>query len=229
MLYKLVEVIEMVTISNLIEHEIQRKPLLQEALTQGIVSFSSLAEQLQPDIEKQLGKEVNLPAIIMALRRHAEKLQEQSQARQKFSYKSDIMMKSNLLDLSVLKTLGIFAKIKNIYDLVDFEKGDTLNIIQGNYEISIVINSRYKDKLLQILENEKINIIEENLSAITVNFSKEYVDTPGVLFEFTRKLAWNNINVVEIISTSKELTFIIAKKDASAAFEALQELIEEKG
>ena len=218
----------MVTISNLIEHEIKRKPLLQEALTQGIVSFSALAEQLEPSIAKQIGKEVRLPAIIMALRRHAEKLQEQSKQKQKFSYNAEIIMKSNLVDISVLKTHSFFTKVEKIYDIVDFEKGDTLNIIQGAYEISIIINTKYKEKLLAILADEKMHITEENLTALTINFSRDYVEAPGVLFEFTRKLAWNNINVVEIISTSKELTFIIAKKDGVHAFNALQELVEER-
>jgi len=218
----------MVTISNLIEHEIKRKPLLQEALTQGIISFSSVAEQLEPSISKHLGKDVHLPAIIMALRRHAEKLQQKSKEQKKFNYQSEIIMKSNLTDVAILKTSSFFTKLQAIYNLVDFEKGDTLNIIQGNYEISIIINSKYKEKLLAMLSDEKVQINEDNLSSLSVNFSKDYVDTPGVLFEFTRKLAWNNINVVEIISTSKELTFIISKKDAVQAFEALQELTEEK-
>ena len=218
----------MVTVSNIIEHEIKRKPLLQEALTQGIVSYSSLAEQLHESISKQLGKEVHLPAIIMALRRHSEKLQQASKDTKKFSYKAEIIMKSHLADISVAKTHSFFTKLEDIYDLADFEKGDTLNIIQGTYEVSIIVNAKHKEKLLEMLADEKVHVTEENLSSISVNFSKEYVDAPGIIFEFTRKLAWNNINIVEIISTSKELTFIIAKKDASRAFEVLQELVEEQ-
>ncbi|MBI2546582.1 hypothetical protein HYV81_05370 [Candidatus Woesearchaeota archaeon] len=218
----------MVTVSNLIENEIKRRPLLQEALTQGIVSYSAMAEQLQAKIAEKLGKEVHVPAIIMALRRHAEKLQGQSKEQQKFSFNAEIIMKSNLVDVGVLKTHSFFTRLEDIYDLADFEKGDTLNIIQGNYEISIVINAKYKEKLLDILKDERIHVTEENLSSVSINFSKDYVDTPGVLFSFTRVLAWNNINVVEIVSTSKELTFIIPKKDTALAFEVLQELIEEK-
>jgi outer membrane usher protein FimD/PapC len=218
----------MVTVSNLIEQEIKKRPLLQEALTQGIVSYSAMAEQLQPKIAEKLGKDVQIPAVVMALRRHAEKLQEQSKAQKKFSFNAEIIMKSNLVDVGVLKTHSFFTRLEEIYDLADFEKGDTLNIIQGNYEISIVINAKYKDKLLDILKDERIHVTEENLSSVSVNFSRDYVDTPGVLFSFTRVLAWNNINVVEIISTSKELTFIIPKKDTALAFEVLQELIEEK-
>ena len=40
-------------------------------------------------------------------------------------------------------------------------------------------------------------------------------------------IAWENINIFEIISTNTELTFIIHKKDAIRAYKSLEKLIQQ--
>ncbi len=47
---------------------------LQIAIDKDIVSFTLLAKYLRPDIEKELQKKVKPSAVIMALRRYAERL-----------------------------------------------------------------------------------------------------------------------------------------------------------
>ena len=46
------------------------------------------------------------------------------------------------------------------------------------------------------------------------------------LFKITRSLAWENINIVEIISVDVEVTFIIQKKDANKGYNALERLVQ---
>lgn len=38
-------------------------------------------------------------------------------------------------------------------------------------------------------------------------------------------MAWENINIFEIVSTNTELTVILRKKDAMKAYEALDKLV----
>ena len=51
--------------------------------------------------------------------------------------------------------------IRKIHKIVNYERGDTLNIIQGNYEITVVISQKYLSELKEIMENEKILNIEK--------------------------------------------------------------------
>ena len=111
-------------------------------------------------------------------------------------------------------------------DIIDFEKGDILNIIQGSSEVSVVTNERYKQKLLDILKDEKILITEENLVSLSMTFKKDFFYTPGIIFNIIRNVAWENINIYEIVSTNTELTFIINKKDAMKGYKALEKLIQ---
>ena len=215
----------MVTISHIVQKIINDKTFLLEPMSRGIVAYGSLAEQIKSEIEEELGKEVKIHAIVMALRRYAETLK----AKHKkiiFDYSSEIILKTDMCDISVLRSISLLNKLKRLYDVVDFEKGDILNIIHGRHEVSVVTNERYREKLLNLLTSEKILNIEKNLVSLTLTYSKDFLYTPGVIFNIVRNIAWENINIYEIVSTNTELTFILNKKDAIKGYKVLEKLVE---
>ncbi len=218
----------MVTVSHLVKDIVKNKPFLQEALSQKIISYGNLAEQIKPKIDLAMGKEVKHSAIVMALRRYSDEVQykQQDQAKQ-FNYKSEIIVKTNICDFTVLKSPSLLSKIKSLYGLVDFDKGDTLNVILGNNEVSMIINERYNEKLTKFLKGEKIIHKETGLVALSMRFTEDFLNTPGVIFNIVRKMAWENINIYEIISTMTELTLILTRNDSMKAYEALQNLVNE--
>lgn len=217
----------MVNISHVVQKIIQLQPLLQEAIAQDIVSFANLAEHLIPAIEKELGQKVQQQAVVMALRRYAEKAEKKEKTRLPFKFNSALTLKTGLTDITIVKSASALTKLKQIYDLVDYEKGETLNVIQGDYEITIVISEKHTEKVLQLLKGEKIKNKEKDLVSVSMSFSKEFLYIPGSLAKATRKLAWENINIFENISTMTELIFIVSKKDSTRTYHALQELIDE--
>jgi len=161
----------------------------------------------------------------MALRRFSDEIKKERSNIKQFDYSSEIIMKTNVCDVSVQKKSSLIPKLKSLYSIVDFEKGDTLNIILGSYEISIVANEKYKNKILKFLKDEKILHKESNLVALTMRFSDDFINTPGVIFTIIRKLAWENINIYEVVSTLTELTLILKEKDSLKAYDALQSLV----
>ena len=213
----------MVTISHIVQKIVDNKVYIQESMHKEIVSYAGLAKQLKPEIEEELGKTIKKHAIEMALRRYSEQLRQKHKPI-KFDYSSDIIMKTKICDIAVVRSPKLLFKLKKLYDIVDFEKGDILNIIQGSSEISIVTNERYKNKLLEILKEEKVLITEDNLISLTMTFSKDFFYTPGIIFNIIRNIAWENINIYEIVSTNTELTFILHKKDAMKGYKALEKL-----
>ena len=216
----------MVTISHIVQKIVEDKVYIQESMNKNIISYAALAKQIQPEIEQELGKKIKKHAIEMALRRQAEQLKEKHKDV-KFDYSSDIIMKTQICDFSISRSPTLLDKIKKLYDIIDFEKGDSLNIIQGSSEFSIVTNERYKQKFKEILKNEKILNIEEQLISLTMTFSKEFLYTPGIIFNIIRNIAWENINIYEIVSTNTELTFIIHKNDAVRGYKALEKMIQQ--
>jgi aspartokinase len=214
----------MPSISQVVRNFVEQRPMVYEGLIEDIISHAALAEYLQNDVERELGKEVKLPAIVMAVRRYSENLESRGNIKN-FKFNSEIIMKTGLADVTVVKSPSCVEKLKKLYFLVDYDRGETLNIIHGNYEITIVITEKHLEKLKQILMYEKILNVEKDLVSLSVSFSRDFLTTPGVLTKVTRKLAWENINIFENISTMTELIFIISKKDSVRAYKAVQSLI----
>ncbi len=217
----------MATVSHVVKRTINTRPMLQQAMIEGIVNFSALAENLKPGIETELGLEVKKSAVMMALRRLAEQLEKRTGVEKKLDISPEVIMKTNLCDVCMVKSPSALDKIKAIYQVVDFEKGETLNVIQGNYEITVVMSQKYLARMEDILKGEKILNIERELVSLTLTMSRDFLSTPGVLALATRKLAWDNVNIFENISTMTELIFIIAKDDAIKAYNTFQQLIED--
>lgn len=217
----------MVTIAHIVKKYVDELPFLQEAMSKEIISYGNLADELLPKIEKELGKKVKPAAIVMALRRYAESLKIKEK-KYKFDFSSDIITKTNIVDIAVVKSPKFFTDLSKLYKLVNFDRGDVLNIIHGNNEVAIITNSKYKNKILNFLKNEKIINLQEDLISISLSYSEKFFYTPGVLFNAIRRLVWNNINIYEVISTYTELIFIIHKNDFNRAYSSLLELIEQK-
>jgi len=216
----------MVTISHIVKKIVSGQPFVEEGLANNIISITNFAEQISPKIEQELGKKVKQAAVVMALRRFSEEISEHRKKSSKFDYSSEILMKTNICDISVIKSPSLLVKLRTVYNLVDFERGDTLNVILGSNEVSVIINEKYMEKLVKFLAGEKIINKEKDLVALTIIFtSDDFTHTPGVIFNAVRKLAWNNINIYEIVSTMTELTFILGKKDSMKAYESLQEMV----
>lgn len=217
----------MVTVSHMVKSIVKERPFLEEGLRQKIISYGNLAEQLKPEIDSVMDKSIKHSAIVMALRRYADSLSKLDSILHSFNYKnSELFMKTNIIDLNIAKSPDSFLKIKKLYTLVKYENGDVLNIIIGNNQISIITNARYKEKVFEIMAGEKIIHQKDNLVALTLVLSKEFIATPGVIFTIVRLLAWENINIYEIVSTVNELTFILDRKDSTKAYNSLSKVIE---
>ncbi len=216
----------MVTIRHLVKKIVSEQPFIEEGLGIGIISSANLAEQIIPNIEKELGKNVKQAAVVMALRRYAEEISKHRKKTKNFDYTGEIVIKTNLCDITIVKTTSLLAKLKMLHNLVNFERGDTLNVIIGNNEISVITNEKFMQKLVSFLSGEKILNKEQGLVSLTIIFTADdFLHTPGIIFNAVRKLAWENINIYEIVSTMTELTFILNKRDSMKAYNILQELV----
>ena len=102
----------MVSISHVVEDIVKPRPYLSESLAGGFIIVSSLARQLQPDVERALQKGVNTGAIVMALNRLAPYLQvrEQVQLNKLLSNMGDIILRSSLCAYSFIRWYREFSK-----------------------------------------------------------------------------------------------------------------------
>lgn len=218
----------MESVSSLVKKLLNRKPFLFEAFGRGILSYGSLAVEFKPIIENNLGKEVKESAIVMALRRYAEEVKDHPEVKKHIDgqISCEILMKTNICDFNVRKTEQLLERLKELYEMINIGRGDFLNVTVGNEEISIAVSEKYESDVVSFLEGELILGQKSGLVSLTMLFSGDFLQTPGIIFQALRRLAWENINVYEIISTMTELTVVIKKEDSTRGYEALQDFIE---
>ena len=214
----------MVTISHVVQNILNKHVFLQEAINYGIVSYNKLAENIKPEIEKELDKKVKHNAVVMALRRYSVKLEKRKDTLS-FNYFGETLLKTDICYIVIEESETSLSKIQGLYDMIEFKHGGIFNVIQGNYEIGIITNSRYREKFLDLLINEKILKVVEDLVVISLTYTKDFSFVPGVLYNVSRFIAWENINILNVLHTPKELSFVISKKDAMRCYNTLERLI----
>ena len=217
----------MAGIANAVRKIIGRKPFIQEALGRGIINNAALADEIMPQIEKELGHEVKFSAANMAIRRLQEKLVSTGFEKIGFDKSSDITIKSNLIEITIFKIEDVQKYLKNLYDIVDYKKGDFLTITQGLHEVMLITNEKFEKQILAMFPRKIVKKVIKNLSSLTISIPSTAHQTVGVFYLVTRALAWESINIIDIVSTYTEMTFIIREEDTARAFNVLSELIKQ--
>ncbi len=209
----------MVTISQVVQKKLKDRVLLQECINSEIVSFNKIAKKLKPEIEQEMNKKVKTNSIVMAIRRNSKDLTEKSK-RASFSYAIETI-KTDICYIVLEESPTLLSKLQNLYPIIDFKKGGYLNIIQGNYEVAIITNKKYKEELIDHLHEERVLDTIDDLVSVSLTYSKDYLYMPGIMYDISRFLAWENINIYDIILTKTELNIIIDKKDLTKCYKTL--------
>ena len=215
----------MLTIPTAVEEAIKKKPFLEGALVDGLVNLSALARQLKPEIEKKTGKEVNDSAIIMALNRLVPRLELMSAMRFKKVVENigDIIVKSNLADLAFANSSTLYERQAQLLDRVSRMQDVFCTFSQGICETTLVVSNTIVGLVEDIFASERNINRTLNLSSITVKLPKENTIYPGVYYYIFKELAWDNINITEVISTTNEFTVVVSDADIPRAFTILME------
>ncbi len=214
----------MVTISRVVEKIIRENPSLEIALAKDLLSYSKLARYLREEVEKETGKKVKDPAIIVALKRMREKAEKMYGPKKAFSA-DELATNSNLMEITVVRSPSIPGIIQDIYELDEVKKGSVVNITQGNKQTTFIFSDKIEKRVRGMLQNEKVISEIRDLSQISILFSKEVFETPGFLVYVLKEISWNNINLIEVISTYTELALIIKEEDLTKAYKILRKVL----
>ena len=220
------KIFHMKTIASVVEHYIKTKPYLSTAMTQGIINLTSLARQIQPEIEASLQKPARSGAIVMALKRISDNLEFLSTHKIVKVLKGigDITVRSNLVDFS----FKISETLLNAQAQFLSEVNDNPNVFytssRGVTESNIIVSSNAAVQLESCFQAERMIEKTEDLSSISIKLPTENVTIPGIYYFIFQRLSWEGVNIYEVISTSNEFTIIVGEDQVNIAFKAIKEL-----
>ncbi|SFC03671.1 hypothetical protein INR75_14300 [Zunongwangia sp. SCSIO 43204] len=212
----------MKTITTCVHDIIRHQPFLDDAIARDIVNFSGLAEDLRPEVEKEMRKTVKVGSIIMALRRYAPK-------RTKINMNSlrelgDIIVRSGITEYTFLNSKTIIANKSRLLDAVKDQTGVYLNYSSNYQESNILVSSSLTDLVEDYFKNEVRVTIKEDLSSITIALPKNSSQSVGLYFYIFKLLAYEGIPVFEMISTSNYFALFLEREYVNKAFLLLNEI-----
>lgn len=216
----------MKTIASVVESYIKTKPFLSTALSQGLINLTSLARQIQPEIEGVLRKEARSGAIVMALKRISDNIEFISTHKIVKVLKNieEITVRSSLIDYSFKISDGLLAAQASFLAKLNADKQVFYTSSRGVSESNIIVSSNVANFVDDFFKDEQLLNKVENLSSITIKLPTENVAIPGIYYFIFQRLSWEGINIREVISTSNEFTILVDEDSVNAAFKVIKEL-----
>ena len=214
------------TLSEVVETEIAHSPFIAEALYAGIVNISSLARYMQDDISTRMAKDISEGAIVMAITR----LPDTTSRRMDKSLSTfmrqlgDITVRSDLSDFSFKNSDDLVHRQTELLLYLQDHKSLFFSFCKGVNETTIVCSAVLSDQIRKIFAEEKMITHRSDLAAVSVRLPPKNLDTYGVYYVILKSLAWKGINVVEVLSTSHEITLIIGRDDVNQVFSIMLQL-----
>jgi hypothetical protein len=205
----------MITIPMATKTIIKRSRYLSEALSKNLINYSSLARYIKPELEEMLQKRVSDASVLMAIQRVGKDFKPGYASEDIFSSPPALAIHSCLSLLTYSGTTPI-----------DFSKrvGDFILLTHGINQTTLVTSAKLRKSIEKNLGKKLIDKRVDNLAAITIELPNKAAENPSVYYFFLKSLAWEGINVIQIFTTTKELTFITAGKDLKNCLGVIQSL-----
>lgn len=216
----------MITIPEVVAEIVQRSPFLEEAMQDEIINFSGLARMIQPDIEKKLMKDVKEGAIVMALKRYplSAPVHRNERIKSFIASLGDIVVRSKLIDYTFKNSDSIDECQKKFIDEIAGDDEVFYTVSKGVSETTLVASASVRNSVKRAFHAEKLISETKDLASITIKLPKENSRISGIYYYLFKELAVKDINVIEVISTTNEITLVLYDKDVDFAFTTLKRL-----
>jgi aspartokinase len=216
----------MKTIQETVETIIKRTPFIEEAMQDKLINVSSLARLIQPEVEKSLGKEVKTGAVMMSINRMSpqEILKIRKNVKSLSLKLGDFIVRSDLFDYTFKNSNSLPINISKIFARIGNNRESFFTVSQGIFETNIVISANLKSEVDEIFAQEELINSMSKLASITIKLPKVNLEQSGIYYFILKQLAWANIPVQEVISTTHEITLVVKEEDINKTFSILIDL-----
>lgn len=216
----------MITVATAVERVIKKRPYVEEALAEGIMNLSALARLILPEVREITFKKVQKGAVLMALKRMPKTIKTTTKVKSVLKKSHDLITRSSLVEFTVLNSDFSVGKHRKIIEVAESTGQYFLTITQGMFETTVIVSQEIGDQIKKILGKKQIIFNFDNLSSVTVRLPGKNTLTPGVYYSILKILAWEGINIVEVVSTFSEFTIILEDREMERAFLLLKNIAE---
>jgi len=214
------------TIASCVQELLVARPFLEEALSRDIINYSALAKDLNQPISDLLRKPVKDGAIMMALRRYTPPTSKKNELylKQIFKDLGDITVRSNLTDFTFYNSKTLIHNHSKVLAEIDADRQVFYAFTRGIHESNIIVSSTKKNTIESIFEHETQIATQDQLSAISINLPKGNSKIVGLYYQIFKRLAWENVTLYEVVSTTNEFTILVEDHLIDKAFSVIKGL-----
>lgn len=208
----------MLKIKDAIDTIIWNNAFLEDALLHSYLNMSSFSEFIKPQVELLTKKEVTVASIKMTLSRIS------IQTRKKKQYKLQVdafSLRKNITMLTIEKNPENHVFIHQIYANVEDFPAEYIAVIEWGSEIDIVFSKGLSGIIHTIIPGDKVKIQITDVCLIGAILNKDAIHNPWLFYTLSKKLFFFDINILQVISTYREIGIIVNSTDTKRAFEIL--------
>ncbi len=212
----------MIKISDTVQSIIENDPVALECLQKGILNMSAYAQTIHKLVESITMKEVMHGSLVVALNRLEKKYQVLPELRPYIKLKN-ITVQGSLAEITYEKTRNSLRSLSTVNTL-QVSDNAFFAVTEGLAEITIICSEEALKSITSRM-NEKYKAVIHNLIAVSVTFPSSYMDVPNSIYTLISALAARRINLVEVVSTYTELSFIISEIDLENTLSSLRKYL----
>lgn len=208
----------MIRVTDTVRQIVSEDAFAIEAMQRNLLNFSAYAQEILPRVEKRTMKSVRVGTVIVALSRIAAIMGDQP-----FSPHvaiDNFSITSNLHAISYVRTHSVNDVLNK--GTFNISENHFFTITEGIHEVTVICAEALTEQIKSYFSDKPVSVMED-LVAVSVRFSEKYIHIPNTIYSLVGALALRHINILEIVSTYSELTFVIHKNELDTTIQALQE------
>ncbi|BAB60426.1 hypothetical protein [Thermoplasma volcanium GSS1] len=200
-------------VSDLVKEYVSRHPYVMEALSEGIVNFSSLSRKIMEQYNIK-----SFQAVEAALKRYKPQSGEPD-------YKN-ILSRSTVEMYTNVTVIILKPKSENMKLILSLAERQSINygrfrLIQGVQGAALVMNDNDAEKIVRSIPKGEVIQMDRKLSEIVMTSPETITFTRGYVAYLSSILSHNGINIIQIVSFYTDVTFILDPEDLVRSFNIL--------
>jgi hypothetical protein len=212
------------TIKEAVDEILRSRPYLEEALQDGLINITSLARKLMKEVALKTGKDPALGAVVMAIQRHqpGKLTMINLKAGSLMSNITNIIVRSGIIVQTYENSASLPDRLTELSIMFSKKKRVFYTFSQGIFETTIIFGKRVLDELNNIMTEENKISEAKDQSCLTLYLPDENTSIPGYYYYILKLIAWEGINITEILSTTNEFSIILHDGLIDRAFSVLK-------
>ena len=198
---------------------------VRRGLKEGIVNIRALARKINSE-----GKLGSIDSIISAIRRYEDRFESKNHgnAISKLLQRAKLSSKTRLASILLRNSPSTRNRLAQIFQLIDFEAGDTLRIFEVTKYIKLITDDKYVPQIKKIFTQNEVILSEKDIGELAISYDEDITKTPGLFAAVSNEMALNDISIVDSMICYNEHIVIVNEADIRRTFDVIYSLLSRK-